>query len=669
MSNSEENIGVYICHCGTNIAGALDVEDVVEFAFLNLEDVDISRSYEFMCSDPGQEMIREDIENEDLTKVVVAACSPEMHEETFMDVVDSSGLNRFNYQQVNIREHCSWVTEDEKQATEKAKKLVRAGVYRVAEHEPLEVEEVDVNSNTLIVGAGIAGIQAALDIAEAGKKVYLAEKSPSIGGHMAQLDETFPSLDCSSCILTPKMSDVGNHPNIEVLDYSEVESMDGHIGNYEVQIKRKPRYVETDICTGCGQCIEGCVFDEPDIPNEFNEGMDKRKPIYIPFPQAVPRSAVIDSENCLSFQADCSKACQDACDVEAIDFEQEEEIKSVTVGSIILATGFKTFDAKRVKQYGYEKSEDVLTALEFERMSDGSGPTGGEIVTSNDEEPERVGIVHCVGSRDDNYNSYCSRVCCMYSLKFAQYVMEKTDAEVYNFYTDMRAFGEGYEEFYVRVQSEGANLVRGKAPHALDIKTPSKESEEEKIDGDYNLLIRVEDTLAGKVREIPLDMVILSTALEPQPDAQEISQIFNINRRDDGFFLEKHIKLAPLETSTGAIFLAGTCQGPKDIPDTVSQASGAASKALSLIDKGSVSLSPYTVEINEEVCCGCKTCIEICPYDAPEFDEDGGVCEIDETLCKGCGACVAACPSGAADQKGFSTRQIDAEIRGTVQEL
>ncbi|MFP4005859.1 MAG: 4Fe-4S binding protein [Candidatus Hadarchaeia archaeon] len=646
-----ERIGVYVCHCGTNIAGTVDVEEVADFAS-GLEDVVVSKDYKFMCSDLGQKMIREDIRDHDLTRVVVSACSPALHEETFMEVLEEGGLNKFLYQQANIREHCSWVTSDREEATEKAKRLVRAAVERVRRHEPIEVREVGVEDSTLVVGGGIAGIEAALDVADSGKKVYLVERSPSIGGHMAQLDKTFPTLDCSSCILTPKMGDVGKHPNVDLLTYSEVESVDGRPGKYHVKVRKKARRVDMDSCTGCGICEENCPVS---VPNEFDEGLSERGAIYTPFPQAVPQVPVIEEDSCLYLQEGKCRACELNCPSDAIDYEQEDEIEEIEVGNVIIATGYKLMDPSVIKRYGYGEIEDVFTALEMERMVEASGPTGGEILLSNGEEPEKVVIIHCVGSRDENYHEYCSRVCCMYSLKLAHLIKEETNAQVYDIYMDLRAFGKGYEEFYNRIMEEDVVFVRSK---------PGEIGVEANGDG---LLVECEDTLLGELLEIPVDMVVLSPAIEPNEGVEEIANMFSISRSEDGFFMERHPKLAPVNTMNQGIFLAGTCQGPKDIPDTVAQGAGAAQEAIKMIDAGNVQMEPYTASIDEDLCAGCKTCITVCPFDAAEFDEGDGVARIEETLCKGCGTCVASCPSGAAQQKGFTDDQISSEISATLE--
>ena len=1119
----EHRIGVYICHCGTNISHTVDIEAVAIHA-QSLPDVVVVREYKYMCSEPGQELIKKDVEEHDLTRVVVSSCSPLMHEETFRNACEDAGLNRFLFQMSNIREQCSWVHSDRQKATEKAKRLITAAVSRVRFHKPMEQREAPVNPNALVIGAGIAGIEAALKIAEAGRKVYLVEKEPSIGGHMAKFDKTFPTLDCAACILTPKMVQVGQHPNIELMTYSEVEEVAGYIGNFKVKIRQHARYVNKS-CTGCGECVDVCPCEHP---NDFEMGMNKRKAIYRSFPQAVPNWFTIDKRgvpmcedtcpihtrtqgyvnligdgrfeealkvirdvnpfpaslgrvchhpceskcqrgqhdepvavcalkrfaadwevdrdlrpkpakvksngkkvavigsgpagltaaydlarkgyevtifekfaepgglmrwgipyfrlprkvldreidwildhniklkcnsalgekdltidklfksgfkstilavgttkglnlgirgeglpevvNCLDYLADanlkgkvvtgkcvavvgggnaavdsartalrygakkamilyrrtrtempaigaeveaaihegvklhflvnpiemmgkdghltkvkcqkmqlgepdesgrrrpipiehqfveydvdqvilaisqlpdldflvkdedfdltrwstlsadadtsetgkkgvfacgdavtgpstvveamasgrqaatavdmylsgedletlrgkphrpqklpvmdnvsrpelpkqnrvkipidkdagltlkevektltaeqaqkeakrcmvcggCSdcRICSDACQADAIDHCMGDDVEQVEVGAIIVSTGFQLFDSSQISRYGYGKLDNVLSSMEFERLSHASGPTSGKILTKDGKQPKAVAILHCIGSRDENYNEYCSRVCCMYSLKFAHLVKEKTDAEVYNLYIDMRAFGKGYEEFYKRILGEGVHFIRGKC---AEVSTVAESSEEED-----KLIVVVEDTLLGITRRLPVDMVILSGALTPGADADKLSKILGINCAQGGFFLEKHPKLAPVDSISDGIFLAGACQGPKDIPDSVAQGAAAAAGALSLIDKGKVVLEPITAHIDEDKCAGCQLCIGNCPYTAIEYDRDKKISVITEELCKGCGTCVAGCPSGASHQKNFEDEQIFSEIEGIL---
>ncbi len=1111
----EKKIGVYVCHCGTNIAGTVDVEAVAEFA-KTLGSVAVARDYKFMCSDPGQAMIKDDIRDHGLNRVVVAACSPRMHEPTFRRVCSDARLNPYLFEMANIREHCSWVHEDGGAATEKAKAIVNAAVRKVYHHEPLETREVPVNPNVLVVGGGIAGIQAALEIADSEHKVYLVEREPSIGGHMIQLDKTFPTLDCSACIMTPKMSAVGSHPYIELMSYSEVAEVSGYVGNFKVKIKNKPRYVNVDKCTGCGECAKACPVE---VPFEFELGLINRNAIYRPFPQAVPTAFVIDKRgyapcrvacpagvNAQGYvslisrgkfkealgvlrrtmpfagvcgrvcthpcELDCERAtvdepvairslkrfmadyelrvgrekatpmektkeekvaivgsgpaglacgydlirqgypvtvfealpqaggllrygipeyrlpeavldneikymeelgveiktstpvtdvgqlfaqgykaiflatgaglsqkmgipgeeiqgvihalgflkqvnsgvkvslgdrvavigggnaavdaarvalrlgakevaiiyrrsraempaiatevleaeqegvnihflstpvkavakdgrlsaiecirmelgepdasgrrrpvpikgsefiidvdnvilaigqtvdkaalpkeltftgwgtlsvdpvslqtnidgvfaggdvvagpadaigaiaagkeaaisidrylrgvdlsegrpetlkrvekiakegvqrkarsamptlelekragsfaevelgfdekvameeakrclncavcsecleCVRLCEAEAIDHGMEEEIVEVEVGSIIVATGYDAFDPSVISQYGYGRYDNVITGLEFERLCNAAGPTGGDIMLKNGDQPSAVAILHCVGSRDANYHEYCSRVCCMYALKYSHLIKERTDADVYQMYMDMRCFGKGYEEFYKRLSEEGVNFIRGKVAQVTDRAT----SDEEK----GKLVVVCEDTLLGSIARVPVDMVILCTALEARADAVEVGRLFSLSLSADGFFMEKHPKLDPVATMTDGIFVVGCCQGPKDIPDTVAQASGAAARALAMISRGKVEVEAAIAVVDEELCSGCRICELLCTFNAISFDEDKKICLINEALCKGCGVCAAACPSAAITSKHFTAEQIMAEIEGVL---
>ncbi|MBS3751398.1 MAG: CoB--CoM heterodisulfide reductase iron-sulfur subunit A family protein [Anaerolineales bacterium] len=653
----KEKVGVYICHCGTNIAGTIDVEEVREWAGNN-PNVEVARDYEFMCSSTGQELIEKDIKEKGLTRVVVASCSPHMHEKTFRGATERGGLNPFLYEMANIREHDSWATNDKEAATQKAKSLVNGAIERVVHHEPLEKIPVEINPNTLVVGGGIAGITAALELANSGKHVYLVEREGTIGGHMAQIDKTFPTLDCSACILTPKMVDVGQHDNITLLTYSEVEKVDGYIGNFEISVRKKARCVEEELCTSCGICEEKCpaqVVDEG-----YGAGLGYRKAIYRAFPQAVPGYPVLDKENCIYFQTGKCRACEKFCPTEAINFEQEDEMLKFNVGNIIIATGYDLFDARQIPQYGYGRLENVFTSLEFERMVNASGPTGGHVVLRDGEtEPERVAIVHCVGSRDKNYNEYCSKVCCMYSLKFAHLVHEHLpETEVYDFYIDMRTPGKGYEEFYNRLLKEDTHFIRGRVAEITD--ADHQPGEEGK------LIVQAENTLLGKQQRVPVDMVILSAGIEARADSEKVANLFKMGCDYDGFFNERHPKLAPVATMTDGVFIAGACQGPKDIPETVAQGGAAASQVASLIGQGTVMMEPVRASIREEDCSGCRICNNLCPYNAIEFDAEKEVSEVITALCQGCGTCVAACPSGAIDGAHFTNTQVMSELQGLL---
>lgn len=646
-TTEEPKVGVYVCHCGINIGGVVDIDAVKDYA-ATLPNVVASEEYKYFCSDPGQEMIQKDIKEKGLNRVVVAACSPRLHEPTFRRAVKEAGLNPFLFEFANIREHDSWVHQDEPEAaTEKAKDLVRMAVAKARLLEPLEAESVSVDNKALVIGGGVAGIQAALDLGDMGFQTYLVEKQPTIGGRMAQLDKTFPTLDCSMCILAPKMVDCGKHENIELISYAEVKEVDGYIGNFKVKVEKKPRFIDEDICTGCGSCTEVCPIE---IPNYFDEGVGMVKATYIPFPQAVPLCATIDKDYCI----EC-KLCDQVCGNKAIRHDQEPETIELDVGTIIVATGYDPYDPTEKKEWAYGAAENVLTGLELERYINASGPTAGHVVKPSDgETPKSVAFIQCVGSRDEQIDKpYCSRVCCMYAMKNAQLILDhEPDTEVTIYYMDIRAFGKGFEEFYKRSQEKyGIKFIRGRPATVLE-------------NPDKTLTVRSEDTLLGKVTEYDYDMVVLSVGLQPPEGAEELRQTLALSRSADGFLMEAHPKLRPVDTLTDGIYLAGVSQGPKDIPDAVAQASGAAARAAIPMIKGEVEIEPIIAAVDEDVCGGCEVCIELCPYGAVErIDEKA---HINVALCKGCGTCVAACPSGALDQHHFKTSQIFAQIEAAM---
>jgi len=652
-----ERVGVYVCHCGSNIAGTVDVENVATWAKDNIDGVVVSRDYQFMCSSLGQELIEEDIKNENLNRIVVAACSPHLHEKTFRRACSNAGLNPYFMQMASIREQVSWVTTDKSAATQKAKALISGAIHRVQLHEELTPSKVNVTPTTLVVGGGIAGIQAAIELADAGYPVYLVEREPSIGGHMAQFDKTFPTLDCAACILTPKMSDVDAHENITLMSYSEVEEVTGFVGNFHVKIRKKARYVNEADCTGCGICIEKCP--KSIVDDVFETGIGYRKAVYRPFPQAVPKYPVIDTESCIYFDTGKCKACEKFCPTDAIDFEQKDTFIELDVGNIILATGYDMFDAFKIPQYGYGRLPNVYTNLEFERLCNAAGPTEGNIVLRDGvTKPESVAIVHCVGSRDKNHNPYCSAVCCMAALKFGHLVMEKTGADVTSCYIDMRPTFKNYEEFYDRLMDEGMNFIRGKVAEITDnALTPEEEGK---------VIVQVEDTLAGKIRRLPVDMVILMSAMEPKADARDTALKFGISCSMDGWFTERHPKLDPVATMTDGIFIAGVCQGPKDIPDTVAQGAAAAARIQGMISRGEVEIEPIVASIDPGTCSGCRICNNLCPFNAIDYLEEEGISEVNAALCKGCGTCVSACPAGAITGAHFNNQQIYAELDGLL---
>ncbi len=656
MRREKPRIGVYICHCGQNIAPKVRVEEVAAYAE-TLDHVVAGRDYKFMCSSPGQELIIHDIKELGLNRVVVASCSPRMHEPTFRKACAAAGVSPHQFQMANIREHASWVTKDSDQATAKAKDLVRAAVQRVPHHRPLATREIPVTKAVLVAGGGIAGIQAAISAAEAGCQVHLVEREPSIGGHMAKFDKTFPTMDCAACTMTPKMVTAGQHPNITLHTWSELESLEGAVGNFTARIRKKARYVDEEKCTGCGVCMAKCPTRT--IVSEFDEGLKTRTAIYSPFPQAVPKTPVIDAANCrLLGQGKKCGVCQKFCETGAIDFEQQDRIEEVRVGAVVLATGFKAFDPSRLEQFGYGRYPEVYTSLQFERLNNATGPTSGKLRMKNGEIPKRVAIVHCIGSRDKRTNAYCSRVCCMYSIKFAHLVRERTGAEVYEFYIDIRSPGKNYEEFYNRVREEGVHFIRGKVAEV----TNAPDSDEDA----GRLTVVAENTLTREIMRLPVDMVILSTGLEPAAGATELGRKAGVSTDGDGWFTELHIKLAPVGTASSGVYLAGCCQGPKDIPDTVAQAEAAAGAAAALLSKGFISTKAEISRIDPDRCTGCGQCVAMCAYGAITLDAARSIARVNETLCQGCGACAAVCPSSAAGVKHFTDKQLLEELEALL---
>jgi len=656
-------IGVYVCHCGLNIAGVVDVEKVVEYARI-LPDVVIIRSYTYMCSEPGQRVIQDDIKSHGLDRIVIATCSPIMHEETFRRAVDEAGLNPYLLEIVNLREHVSWVHSDvPEEATEKAKDLVRMGVARARLLEPLERSKVRVEKSVLVVGGGIAGIQASLDLAYAGFQVFLVEKAQSIGGRMAQLDKTFPTLDCSACILTPKMVDVAKHPSIKLLTTSEVTEVKGFVGNYEVSIVKKPTYVDEEKCVGCEVCTKVCPVKAPD---EFNEGLSQTRAISVYSPYAVPKAAVIDPRHCLRLKYNkevCGK-CLEACEAKAINFEQQPDTIQLKVGGIIIAVGSQVFDASRMPEFGYGSFKNVISNIEFERIVNASGPTGGKILCPKDGEPPKTLVfVQCVGSRDKRFHEYCCRVGCMATLKQAVLAREHLgkDVTIYVCFNDMRAFGKGYDEFYRRARDLNINFVAG---------LPS----DIRINANGELHFDVYDKGTNKLFEMCPDLVVLANGLVPNSDLGKMSGVFHVSRSADGFLLEAHPKLRPLESVMAGVFLAGACQGPKDIPDTVAQASGAAAKVIDSLASGEIELEPLKAVVDEDLCSGCRLCEPVCPFVAIEMKTDtveGAEklrADVVEVLCQGCGLCVSTCPTNAIKMRHYTDEQIVAQLRAAYTE-
>ncbi len=657
-------IGVFICHCGENISATVDCEKVSEMA-AGLPGVAFSTDYKYMCSDPGQTKIKEAIKEHGLTGVVVSACSPRMHEPTFRKACSEAGLNPFMCEMANIREHCSWVHEKGEATTQKAFDLVRTQIEKVKNNQPLQPIQVPVSKRAVVVGGGVAGIQAALDIANGGHEVILVERDPSIGGHMSQLSETFPTLDCSQCILTPRMVEVAQHPKITLYTYSELESMDGFIGNFNVRIRRKARSVDEKLCTGCGLCTTKCP--QKKIPSEFEQGLATRTAIYTPFPQAVPNKPVIDRNNCTYFKTGKCGVCSKVCPTGAVNYEQQDEIIEVQAGAIVLATGFEVKGTDFFPEYGYGKYKDVITGLQFERLASASGPTKGEIRRPSDGKvPEKVVFMACAGSRDPQKGiPYCSKICCMYTAKHAMLYKHKVhEGTPYVFYMDIRAAGKNYDEFTRRaIEEDGAKYIRGRVSTIYE--------------KDGKLIVKGADTLlGGRPVEIEADMVVLATAATSCEGSESLAQKLHVSYDSYKFFAEAHPKLKPVETNTAGIYLAGACQSPKDIPESVAAASGAAAKVIGLFSNDLLTREPIVARVNRcappvfSTCMGCGMCASVCPYQAIDREEIKNragevvktVARINPGLCQGCGTCVSFCRSKSIDLDGYSNKQVYQEV-------
>ncbi len=655
-----QRIGVFVCHCGSNIAATVDVTRVVEMARLE-PGVVHAEDYQYMCSEAGQAKIAAAIREKSLTAVVVCSCSPRMHEATFRKAAERAGINPYMVEIANIREHCSWIHKDMQEATEKAVILARAAIAKVNLNAPLKPGESRVTKRALVIGGGIAGIQTALDIAEAGYPVDIVEKTPSIGGRMSQLDKTFPTLDCSACILTPKMVEAAAHENITIYTYSEVEKISGFVGDFTVDIRKKARSVDMSKCTGCGVCQEKCPSKK--APNEFNRGLNTRSAIYTPFAQAIPNVPVIDREHCIKFKTGKCGVCSKVCQAGAIDYDQKDEIITEKYGAIVAATGFDMIKLDKFDEYSYSQSPDVITSLELERIMNAAGPTKGHLEKMSDHKPPKSMVfIQCVGSRGQTCRdkSYCSKICCMYTAKHAMLIRDKyPDVDVTVFYIDVRTPGKNFDEFYRRaVEEYGVHYIKGQVGKVAEV--------------EGGLLVQASDLIDNRQILMKTDMVVLAAAIEPDPSVRNLATMLTASIDTNNFLTEAHPKLRPVESPTAGVFLSGVCQGPKDIPETVAQAGAAAVKAIGLLAKDKLTTNPCTARSDELLCNGCSNCARVCPYGAISYEEkevnDHGIREtrriavVNSALCQGCGACTVTCPSGAMDLQGFSNRQILAEV-------
>ncbi len=652
----EDRIGVFICSCGTNIGGVINVRKLAR-EFKDYPGVVFTTSNMFTCSKDGQDTIAKQIKEHNLTGVVIGACTPKLHEQLFREILEENGLNPFRLAQANLREHDTWIHDDKpEEAYNIAYDLVVAAIERAKKLEDIGFEEYPVEKSVLVIGAGIAGIQSALDLADKDIKVHLVEKYTSIGGYMARLEKTFPTLDCSMCILSPKLSAIERHKNIELLSYSEVIDVERDYGNFKVRIRKKPRYVSIENCINCGACERNCPAKGPD---EWNLGLGERKAVYKPFPQAVPGVYFLDRDSCTHWTDGCT-ICAEKCPRDAISFDIEEEEIELTVGAILAATGFEEMDIKELPEYGGGKFNRVLTGGQYGRLLSLVGPTEGKILLPPkfEETPKRIAYINCAGSRDENCRPWCCNFGCMYTLRHAEMThrLYRDEIEQWIIYHELRAGGKEYEQFYRRVRESGVKFVRG---------LPSDMVEER----DGSISFSVFDQGTGSLLRLNFDMVVLTMAIDPSPGTAHLAHMLGVDRSEGGFMKELHPKLEPVNTKSKGVFIAGTCQSPKDIPASVADGKAAASAAASHVLKGTVRVQMDKAVVHDTLCIGCGLCEKICPFGAISMtvsDDGRELAEVSSILCTGCGKCQVVCPTGAISRKHFTTEQIEAEILGLI---
>jgi len=647
MEKKSPRIGIFVCECGGNIGDVVDVKAVVD-TVKNWPDVATAKYHKYLCSKPAQEMILDAVKKENLDRVVVASCTPRMHLGTFQAVMERSGLNPFMLEFVNIREQDAWVhgPHSSLEATKKAVSLIKGGYERSRELEPLQTISEKGSREILIIGGGIAGITAALELGYLGYKVHLVERKPSIGGNMAKLTKVFPTLDCAQCILTPRMAEVGRNPNVTLYTYGEVQEVSGRPGNYDVKVFMKPRGVDVQKCRNCGVCAKVCPVS---VSDEFNEGLSQRKAAYIEFPQAVPSAYVIDFKSCTK----CEK-CEKLCPAKAITLADQGSTVDLHVGGIIMATGYQLYDAKKLETFGYSTYKDVITMMDLERFVSATGPTSGYVKRADGTDVKKMAIVLCAGSRDKNYISYCSRICCMYALKQAFVLKKMLGIDVAIYYTDIRATGKGYEDLYWRDQEAGVTFIRGKIAEVYKDNKTGK------------LVAVAEDTISGELTEDQYDMIALATPMVSPEGLKELADKMKVSIGEDGFITEKHPKLDPVDSLTTGIFACGCALSPKDVRDTVSDGLGASAKAALFLKSDYVTTSPEKAYVIADLCNGCNACVPICPTKAITMQD--GKAKIDPFQCTGCGACIPVCPQEAIDFKNATTKQVIASIRGVLAE-
>ncbi len=645
-----KRVGVFVCHCGKNIAGTVDVKKMAE-ELAEEEAVVFSEDYVYMCSDPGQNTMIEAIRDNKLDSVIVSCCSPNLHEKTFRTVSERADMNQFQCEIANIREQCSWVHKNMDEATAKAMKITKSAIRRVSKNDSLTPIGVPVNRKVMVIGGGIAGIQTSLDLAASGFKVVLVEKDRTVGGNMIKLSETFPTLDCSQCILSPKMVELSNNPNIELHVNAKVTKLSGFVGNFKATITKKAPYVDPETCKLCDDCTQVCPVV---VPNEYDINISARRAIHIPFAQAIPATYTLDEEACLGLNPIACGKCKDVCDAGAINYDMKGKIFDEEIGAIVVATGFKLYDQGNLGEYGAGKYLDVLDGLQFERMCSASGPTEGHVLRPSDSKtPKSVVFIQCAGSRNpEQHCAWCSKICCMYTAKHAMlYKHHVPDGQAYIFYIDIRSGGKGYEEFVQRaMEGDGAMYLRGRVSKVYE--------------KDGKIVVQGVDTLSGQNIQIDADMVVLALAMQSSDGTREVAKTLKIGLDKDGFLAESHPKLKPVESVTAGVFLAGAAQGPKDIPETVSQASAAAAKVISLLSSDELMHSPAIAEVRDSHCTGCEMCVDACPYEAISLKN--GKAWVNDVLCEGCGTCSATCVRQAIDVRNITALQVNEMISAAL---
>lgn len=641
--------GVFFCRCSGIISDRIDESRVLESA-RSLPDVVAVDSHNLACSPDGKNWLEQKIKEHDLDSVVVVACSPKLHEKTFMDVLEKAGLNPFMVQMANVREQVAWITPDRERATEKAIAYTRAAIRRVQLHEPLETKQISCNTDVLVIGGGVAGLETAQNLSRAGRKIFIVEKEPYIGGRVARFEEVFPSMECAPCMIAAKLQEVLQDPNITVMTNSEVVEVKGFLGNFEVKIMKKASSIDPISCLGCGECYPVCTVE---VDNKFDENLGKRKAIYVPFPGALPNVPVIDRDICLHYNGGDCRACADACPLMAVDFDQQDETIDLFVGGIVVAIGGELIDAREIKELGFGDIPDVLTSMQFERLNASNGPTGGQIIKKNGEQPKSIALVHCVGSRTDEHKNYCSSICCLYTMKFIHHLKHKIPGiKIVDYYRDL-CFPGKRSQIFADNELKGVEAIRFSGKISLS------------RDGD-SIKITVKPK-RGRSSEKSFDMVILAPAMVPPRDANKIAELLDINLDEHGFFAEDHPKMNIYTSSVDGIGIAGTAQSPKSVEDAMMQGTAVAGRLLSQLVPGRMlEVETKTAYIDEELCSGCKMCIAMCPYSAISYNIEKKISEVNEVLCKGCGTCVATCPSGSAKARHFTREQISAELEEVI---